>query len=209
MAKTCALCGTPVGVFSKGELTCCGESQIFCSRCYEQMYDLNHFERTRVLLQRGHPVNHQKMRPLLEAYDKQQAEKKVREKEAKANAYSELTCLRCHIPMRNLGKRWFHAYRTASIDTRYSDWHPLALFLLRCDKCGHTEFISNDSILKAFTPEVDLLGAMIECPVCGAKHDATGGCPRCAMNNAADRISKVAAKAVKRAAPGEKPPWER
>ena len=207
--KFCALCRTPLGLLSKGELTCCGETHSFCSACYPRMSELNHFERTRLLLAQGYPTNPQKMRPLLEAYDKQQAEKKIREEEAAANAYSELTCLRCHIPLRNLGRRYFPAYHTYMTNYRYSDWNSLELFLLRCDRCGHTEFISNDTILKAFAPEVDLMGEMTECPVCGVRHAAAGGCPRCAMNNANERISNVAPKPAKDPTPSEKPPWER
>jgi len=212
MAKaSCALCGTQLGLFAKVELTCCGETQTLCPTCGEQLKDLNHFERARILLDRGRPANPQKMRPILEQYDKEQADKKIKAAEAEANAYSELTCLRCGIPLRNLGRRWFPAYTTSMVNYRYSDWNSLELFLLRCDKCGHTEFISNDTILKAFAPEVDLIGEMVECTVCGVRYAAGGGCPRCAVNNANDRVSKVAqaANAKKKSAPGEKPPWER
>lgn len=209
MAKNpCALCGVPLGLFEKKELVCCGETQIFCSTCYEQMYDLNHFERTRILLERGRPANPEKMRPILKQYDEEQADKKIRDEEVAVNAYSSgLTCLRCGVPMRNLGKRYFTAFPVPNPYTRYQ-YDLLELFLLRCDRCGKTEFISNDSILKNFAPEADLLGEMIECPACGSRHAPNGGCPRCAMNNAADRISS-APKSPKKPAPGKKPPWEK
>lgn len=205
MADFCALCGTSVGFLNRRELVCCGESQSFCPACCESLSGLNHFERTRVLLDRGRPANPEKMRPILEQYDEEQAAKKVRDEEAAANAWSELTCLRCGVPMRNLGKRYFTAYEIPNPYSRYQ-YDMLELFLLRCDRCGRTEFISNDSILKHFEPEADLLGEMTECPVCGSRRDPNGGCPRCAMNNAADRVS-TAPKTPKR--PTEKPPWEK
>jgi len=206
MAKAfCALCGIELGMFEKKSLVCCGENQSFCYSCFIEMEPMDHIRRTRVLLSEGRaPVNPEAMAKVLQRIDdKEEAKKKA--------ASTDLTCLRCGIPLRNLGRRWFPAYTTSMVNYRYSDWNSLELFLLRCDKCGHTEFISNDTILKAFAPEVDLIGEMVECTVCGVRYAAGGGCPRCAVNNANDRVSKVAqaANAKKKSAPGEKPPWER
>ena len=36
--SSCALCGLPLGMFEKQQLTCCGESQIFCLSCYDELF---------------------------------------------------------------------------------------------------------------------------------------------------------------------------
>ena len=210
MANFCALCGTSISFFSKGELTCCGESQQFCPTCYETLYDLNHFERTRILLERGRPVNPEKMRPILEQYDQEQADKQAA-REAKKNAsLVDTLCLRCGIPMRSLGTHFVKLGRynygiSYSKDNLYRAGS-IQVHMLHCETCGKTEFFSNGII----ADNIDYSSGedLVECPVCGTLRDPNGGCPHCAMNNAADRIS-TAPKAPKKGRQGEKPPWEK
>ena len=76
-----------------------------------------------------------------------------------------------------------------------------------CEKCGKTELFSNGTIADNFDYPSPVEG-LVECPVCGTLRDPNGGCPHCAMNNAADRIS-TAPKAPKKGRQGEKPPWEK
>ena len=200
MANFCALCGTSISFFSKGELTCCGESQQFCPTCYETLYDLNHFERTRILLERGRPVNPEKMRPILEQYDQEQAAKKAAEDARTKASYTDTPCLRCSIPMRSLGRHYVklgrYNYGTAYSSESLYNAGSIQVHILYCEKCGKTELFSNGTITDNFDYTSPVEG-LVECPVCGTLRDPNGGCPHCAMNNAADRIS-TAPKAPKK-----------
>lgn len=195
MAKTpCALCGVPLGMFEKKELVCCGETQIFCFSCYDEMEPLGHIRRTRVLLSEGRAaVNPEHMRKVLARIDAKEDAKRQAES-------TDLKCIRCSAPMAKVGRKKFQLGE----ENFFFDSHVWAgsieFDVLRCTSCRKVEFFSCEA--PAPTPEEN----HVTCPVCGARHDSKVGCPRCAMNNAADRVS-TAPKAAKKLA--EKPPWER
>ena len=134
--SSCALCGLPLGMFEKQQLTCCGESQIFCLSCYDELFPMNHIQRTRVLLKEGRAaVNVESMKKTLERID---AEEEAKRKAETTN----LTCLRCGSPMANIGRKQFQMGQ----ENFFIDTHMFAgsmeLDVLRCTKCGKVEFFS-------------------------------------------------------------------
>jgi len=195
MAKTsCALCGLPLGMFEKRELTCCGESQIFCLSCYDELSPMNHIQRTRVLLKEGRAaVNVESMQKSLDRIDAEEAAKRKAES-------TDLKCLRCGQPMAKVGRKRFQmGEENFFFDTHA--WSGSMVFdIMRCTACGKAEFFVPDYVVSSAPEKLDT------CPKCGAKYAPGSGCPRCAVNNANDRIS-TAPKASKK--PAEKPPWER
>ena len=135
MAKTsCALCGMPLGMFEKRELTCCGESQIFCLCCYDELSPMNHIKRTRVLLKEGRAaVNVESMQKILNRLDAEEAAKRKAES-------TDLKCIRCGQPMAKIGRKRFQmGQENFFIDTHM--WEgSMELDVLRCTNCRKVEF---------------------------------------------------------------------
>ena len=137
--SSCALCGMPLGMFEKKQLTCCGESQSFCLCCYDELSPMDHIRRTRVLLEEGRAVvNAEAMQKVLDRLDG--------EAEAKQKAEStELKCLRCSAPMAKIGRKKFQM----GSENFFFDTHmfegSMELDVLRCTRCRKVEF---------FAPEV-------------------------------------------------------
>ena len=195
--KPCALCGMSLGLFEKRELVCCGETQAFCLSCFDEMEPMDHIQRTRVLLKEGRAaVNPDAMRKVLDRIDAKE--------EAKRKAEStDLTCLRCGTSMVKVGRRKFQMGEENFFDTHRWDGS-MELDVVRCPSCFKVEFFMPNLPGTPSAPEDDY----VTCSTCGARHDPKVGCPRCAMNNAADRISS-APKSPKKSTPGKKPPWEK
>lgn len=211
MAKNpCALCGVQLGLFEKKELVCCGETQIFCFCCYDEMEPLDHIQRTRVLLKEGRAaVNPEAMQKVLDRIDAKEEEKRKAEESKRQAARTDLNCLRCGISMHSLGEHYIklgrYNYGTSYPKDSFYNAGSLKVRILQCAQCGKTEFFSSGDIVDNVdlsTPEENY----VTCPKCGARHDPKIGCHRCAMNAAMDRTS-TAPKAAKK--PAEKPPWER
>ena len=186
-----------LGLFEKRELVCCGETQAFCLSCFDEMEPMDHIQRTRVLLKEGRAaVNPDAMRKVLDRIDAKE--------EAKRKAEStDLTCLRCGTSMAKVGRRKFQMGEENFFDTHRWDGS-MELDVVRCPSCFKVEFFMPSLPGTPSAPEDDY----VTCPTCGARHASNGGCPRCAMNNAADRISS-APKSPKKPTPGKKPPWEK
>ena len=134
--KSCALCGMPLGLFESSELTCCGESQIFCLCCFDEMSPLNHIQRTRTLLKEGRAaVNVESMKKSLARIDAEEAAKHLAES-------TDLKCLRCGSPMVKIGRKKFQMGE----QNFFIDTHALAgsmeLDVLQCKTCRKVEFFA-------------------------------------------------------------------
>ena len=134
--KSCALCGMPLDLFDSKALTCCGESQVFCLCCYDELSPMDHVRRTRVLLDEGRaPVNVDAMKKVLGLIESKEEEKRKAES-------SDLKCLRCSAPMAKIGRRKFQmGSETFFFDSHMFDGS-MELDVLRCTKCGKVEFFS-------------------------------------------------------------------
>lgn len=135
MAKVpCALCGMSLGMFEKRELVCCGETQIFCLCCYDELSPMDHIRRTRILLEEGRAVvNSDTMRKVLDRIDAQE--------EAKRKAESaDLTCLRCGAPMAKVGRKKFQLGEENLFFDSHAWDGSLALDVVRCTACRKVEF---------------------------------------------------------------------
>lgn len=143
MAETsCALCGMPLGLFESRSLTCCGESQVLCLCCFDEMSPMSHIQRTRILLDEGRaPTNVDSMKKTLARLE---AEEEMKRK-AKA---TNLKCLRCGAPMKKIGRKKFQmGTENFFIDTHVFEGS-MELDVLRCSNCRKVEFFTPEEVVQ-------------------------------------------------------------
>ena len=66
MSDVCALCGKKLSPFARNSLSCGGQQENFCSKCYDRVFDLPPLGRARLVLSEGHPSYPDELRQALE-----------------------------------------------------------------------------------------------------------------------------------------------
>lgn len=136
MADNCAYCRKPLRFFSGSALICANSEEIFCSDCYDKLFDFDRWQRARAVLEHGLAANPGALRIGLELHEQEEAEKQ-------AAVTSELSCVRCNVPMMSLGRKKFqmgeHTFWTG--DHSHIQEGSLETELLVCPKCRRLEYL--------------------------------------------------------------------
>ena len=133
MSTVCALCGKKLSPFTREPLPCGDQQELFCSKCYDRVFDLSPLRRAHLLLSEGHPADPDGLR---QALDDQQARQTARR--------TGKTCLRCGGEMLRRGE---YQLKLGEETFFFSDLNRLisgsmTVEVLCCEQCGKLEFFA-------------------------------------------------------------------
>ena len=137
MAKNCAYCRKSLNVFSGSNLLCGDSEELFCSDCYNLLYEFDRYARGKAVLEHGLPAKPGAIRVSLEQHTIAEEEKQA------AEVHSGLPCVRCHVPMTPLGRKKFqmgeHSFWGG--DHSHLMEGSLEVELLVCPQCRRLEYL--------------------------------------------------------------------
>lgn len=199
MARRCVFCGKELGLLERDSLACGGVLQPACKDCYLKVSHMEMTERIEKALETGRAVEPETLRTFLE---KEQARQAAAQEERKRKYDAGITCQRCGGPMLKCGRKYFNMGESGLFGVVARDGLMasfLELDLLACDQCGKVEFYLPGPLQQSTEEE------QVTCPVCGVKHSAAIGCPRCAMDRATSGVYKSGTEKKTE----KRPPWEK
>ncbi len=146
MAKKCIFCGEEIPAFGGKKLTYGGYTEIVCDDCFEKYHDLNGVDLARKILSSGRAKNHVGIRDYMNdqiKYEQQRIEREQQqEEEFKINHPVMGKCPKCDGEMHQYGPI---SFKLGDETFFFSDLNRLmtgsmTVTLIRCRKCGYTEF---------------------------------------------------------------------
>ena len=179
----CVLCGKKVGILDQVKEDFHGTTQIFCYDCSLRFYKAD--------AQEPGPLEQQILASphLLDG------------ETVRANLDTGKPCPACGATLRrvlqnfSIGRDGYGGLTSMGLPSYEVD-------LYACPSCGKVELYT-----AKFKPDAQKEKAdeKVVCPVCGTRHSARIGCPRCALNAAQGGASPGAAREKQ----GQRPPWEK